>query len=460
MAIFPRSLPTLIALAYAVLVGQPAVSQTASRRLAVLGFKGKIAGDALDTIADAVRSGAVEGLAGSGVQVMTRDNMLVLLKAMGKKECTEGDCEVETARNIRADFAVSGSVVQIDSAFVVTLKLHETKGGSLLVTDQIEGKSQGDLLRQLGEHGRNLVTKNLGSRPAPPPNPSARPEDAEARKTVPPPPRPATQPVRGCAANQVSICGGTFSMGDDELDAGPVHQVTLAAYCMDKTEVTIAAFLACVQAGGCGAPSTTVEWKDYAPEDKTKWSQFCTWGKIGLDQHPINCVDWNQATGYCQWTGGRLPTEAEWEYAARGSDSRNYPWGNEEPNATRLNACGSECVSMGRQRLDESWKSMYAGNDSWPVTAPVGSYGKGASAFGVLDMAGNVWEWTADRFAAYGEEPVTNPQRSKPEAARVIRGGGWNDDDPARVRAAMRIGLTPGVRIFDLGFRCARAAKM
>jgi len=169
MAIFSRSLPTLIALAYAVLVGQPAVSQTASRRLAVLGFKGKIADDALDTIADAVRGGAVEGLAGSGVDVMTREDMMVLLNKIGTKGCTEGDCDVQTARNIRADFAVSGSVVQIDSAFVVTLKLHETKGGSLLATDQIEAKSQSDLLRQLREHGRNLVTKNLGSRPAPPP---------------------------------------------------------------------------------------------------------------------------------------------------------------------------------------------------------------------------------------------------------------------------------------------------
>ncbi len=364
MAISRRSPPTLIAFACAVLVGQTAVSQTTSRRLAVLDF------------------------------------------------------------------------------------------------NQIESKSQSELLRQLREHSRNLVSNNVGPHPATPPIPSARPEDAEPGKAMPPPPRPAPKPVRGCAANQVSIPSGTFSMGDDELDAGPVHQVTLSSYCMDKTEVTVAAFLACVQAGGCGAPSTTVEWKDYATEDKTKWSQFCTLGKIGLDQHPINCVDWNQAAAYCQWTGGRLPTEAEWEYAARGNDSRNYPWGNEEPSATRLNACGSECVSMGRQRLDETWKSMYASDDGWPVTAAVGSYGKGASPFGVLDMAGNVWEWTADRFAVYGEEPVANSQRSKADAPRIIRGGGWNDDDPARVRAAMRIGLAPGVRIFDLGFRCARGAKM
>ena len=441
---------------------QPAIPQTAGKHLAVLELRGaKIEGDVLDAFADAVRSGAVEGLAGSGVQVMTRENMLVLLKEMGKKECTEGDCEVETARNIGADFVVSGSVVRTAATLVVALKLHETKGGSLLTTDQIEATSQSDLQHQLREHGRSLVANNLGPHPAALQVPSAYLQDPEPETAGPPPPRPTPQPARGCAANQVSIPGGTFAMGDGELNAGPVHQVTLAAYCMDKTEVTVGGFRACVQAGGCRAPSATVEWKDYTPEDKAKWSQFCTWGESGLDQHPINCVDWNQATEYCKWTGGRLPSEAEWEYAARGNDSRNYPWGNEEPDATRLNACGDECAWMGREHLDEAWEAMYPGDDGWLVTALVGSYPKGASPFGVLDMAGNVWEWTADTFADYSEQLATNPQRSRSDAPpRVIRGGGWNDKDPAKVRTAMRLGLAPGIRIFDLGFRCARGTRM
>ena len=173
---------------FAVLVGQPAISQTTVKRLAVLEFKGaSIRGDVLDTFADAVRGGAVEALAGRRVQVMTRENMMVLLKDMGKKDCSEGDCEVETARNIGADFVVSGSVVQIDAAFVVTLKLHETKGGSLLATDQIEAKSQIELLRQLREKGRNLVASNVGPRPAAPPQvpePATGTRSSRARRST------------------------------------------------------------------------------------------------------------------------------------------------------------------------------------------------------------------------------------------------------------------------------------
>jgi formylglycine-generating enzyme required for sulfatase activity len=249
-------------------------------------------------------------------------------------------------------------------------------------------------------------------------------------------------------------------MGDQEI-ARPVHKVTLSTFCIDKTEVTVAAFRACVQAGDCPLPSATVEWQDIKPEDKAKWSQFCTWGRSGLDQHPINCVDWKQATAYCEWMGGRLPTEAEWEYAARGNDGRKYPWGNEAPDAKRLNACGSECISMGKKRLDATWTPMYTGDDGWPVTAPVGSYPKGASPFGVLDMAGNVWEWTADSLADYSDEAVTNPQRARPDASpRVNRGGGWGDSVPAWVRAAFRVGNDPADRSDYLGFRCARGAKM
>ena len=147
MAIFHRSRCwlVLIGLACAVLWGQPAAAQTVNKRLAVLEFTGKIESDVLDAFTDAVRGGAVQGLAGREVDVMTRENMMVLLKEMGKHDCSEGDCEVETARNIGADFVVSGTVARIEAAFVVTLKLHETKRGSLLAADQIDAKTQLDV---------------------------------------------------------------------------------------------------------------------------------------------------------------------------------------------------------------------------------------------------------------------------------------------------------------------------
>jgi formylglycine-generating enzyme required for sulfatase activity len=227
--------------------------------------------------------------------------------------------------------------------------------------------------------------------------------------------------------------------------------VTLSAFCIDKTEVTVAGFRACVQDGGCPPPSATVDWKDIKSEERSKWSPYCTWGKRGLDQHPINCVDWKQATTYCEWSGGRLPTEAEWEYAARGKDGRLYPWGNQRPDANRLNACGGECGQA----------HMYPDDDGWPATAPVGKFREGASAFGVLDMAGNVWEWTADSFAEYSDQPVTNPQHLlRDESPRVFRGGSWTNVDPAWVRAGYRNKRDPGSRTLILGFRCARAANL
>jgi len=223
-----RNWSILLAVGLALLAGHPANSQTVSKRLAVLEFKGaKIESEVLDAFADAVRGGAVEGLAGRGVQVMTRENMMMLLKEMGKKECSEGDCEVETARNIGADFVVSGSVVKIDDAFVVTLKLHETKEGNLLATNQIDAKKQLDVLRQLRERGRALVANNVWRRSAPPPTaPSRAAEPATTTPAISTPSPPALQSARGCAANQVPIPGGTFWMGDSDLDedSRPVHK--------------------------------------------------------------------------------------------------------------------------------------------------------------------------------------------------------------------------------------------
>jgi TolB-like protein len=130
-----RRLSLLAGFGLVVLGGQALAAGTASRRLAVLEFQGKIEDDVLNAFADAVRGGAVEGLAACNVKVITHENMMVLLRDMGKSDCTEGDCEVETARNIGADFVVSGSVVNFDNTYVITLKLHETKEGGLLATD-------------------------------------------------------------------------------------------------------------------------------------------------------------------------------------------------------------------------------------------------------------------------------------------------------------------------------------
>ena len=134
--------------------------------MAVLEFQGKdLDPDILMTFSDTVRGGTLQALEPYGVVGMTRENMLVLLRDMGKKECGEGDCEVETARNIGADYVISGKVVRVEQSYFVTLKLHETQGGSLLGTDTVEGASQVELLRALREHARQLTTAAFGPGP-------------------------------------------------------------------------------------------------------------------------------------------------------------------------------------------------------------------------------------------------------------------------------------------------------
>jgi TolB-like protein len=143
-----------------------ATVQVRGKHLAVLEFQGKnLDPDILMTFSDTVRGGALQALEPHGVVVMTRENMLVLLRDMGKKECGEGDCEVETARNIGADYVISGKVVRVEQSYFVTLKLHETQGGSLLGTDTVEGASQVELLRALREHARQLTTAAFGPGP-------------------------------------------------------------------------------------------------------------------------------------------------------------------------------------------------------------------------------------------------------------------------------------------------------
>jgi sulfatase modifying factor 1 len=247
--------------------------------------------------------------------------------------------------------------------------------------------------------------------------------------------------------------GSPAGVGDE--DEHPAHDVTLPRYCIDLTEVTVKAYEMCVAAGGCPAAMRTVQSSGYSADDVKRWSRFCNGDE--RPDHPINCVDWKQATAYCAWTGGRLPTEAEWEFAARGNDGRQYPWGDDAPSAHRLNACGSECAAMLASKVNLDWTPMYAARDDWETTAPVGRFPDGASPFGALDMAGNLFEWTADRYGPYKATDGPNPLGSESDDARVVRGGSWYDFDPGVVRAAARDSYEPTRRNVTLGFRCVRA---
>jgi formylglycine-generating enzyme len=270
--------------------------------------------------------------------------------------------------------------------------------------------------------------------------------------------QPTAPPPEHCPPRMVLVPAGRFVMGSPhnigEPHEHPMHDVTLSAYCIDRTEVTVNLYAACVRAGDCTASRLTVSWSGYSADELMLFSRFCN----GNDRpdHPINCIDWDQATAYCKWAGRRLPTEAEWEYAARGTDGRTYPWGNEVPSAKRLNACGAECVAMANRDLDRSWTGMHDGNDAWETTAPVGSFREGASPFGALDMAGNVHEWTADWYGAYSSAASMNPHGAEMGSGRVFRGGSWDTNAVDTVRASNRDGTAPSTRRALIGFRCVR----
>ncbi len=251
----------------------------------------------------------------------------------------------------------------------------------------------------------------------------------------------------------LGIPEGGFWMGsgaDDayaEPDEIPLRRVFLDGYWIDQTEVTNGMYATCVQAGACTPPPSA-----FAP-----YSPHPYFGDPAYDDYPVVNVSWDQASAYCTWAGRRLPTEAEWEKASRGTDARRFPWewiGVADPE--KLNFCDERCAF--------SWHVPNI-DDGYAETAPVGSYPKGASPFQALDMAGNVWEWTADWYAAaaYRESPLRNPAGPQDGTWRVVRGASWSDGVHVRslvyARSANRHYQAPDSTRSDLGFRCALSAS-
>lgn len=285
----------------------------------------------------------------------------------------------------------------------------------------------------------------------------------------PPPPAPR------CPSDMSLIPAGQFVMGSpDGRGRGnehPLHRVQFAQpFCVDRAEVSVASYRACVNDGNyCSAPN--------APHDTpNNYDYFCNWGRSDAEDHPVNCVDWMQAKVFCEWSGHlegarRLPREAEWEYAARGTGNngawRTYPWLTEVLDEAHANLCGHECWQYARDHGFTSWSQIPGWDDGYHATAPVSSFAEGATPEGLLNMVGNVWEWVDDEYApdAYARHdsgghflPVAS-ETSRRAVPRVNRGGGWFNFDVVWGRASLRDKDLPTFRHSGLGFRCAREAR-
>ncbi len=260
----------------------------------------------------------------------------------------------------------------------------------------------------------------------------------------------------------VYVPGGEFQMGSDDddvdhalqmcteyrdscerewfLDELPVHSVVLDSFWIDRTEVTNGQYQRCVDAGICTPPIMN-----------RSYTRDPYYGNSTYDDYPVIHVTWNQAVDYCEWMNARLPTEAEWEYTARGPERRVFPWGDTF-DGTRLNYCDVNC---------DIFSADGAFDDGYNDTAPVGSYPDGASWCGALDMAGNAREYIADWYDSdyYGRSPTLNPTGpSSWTRGRAVRGGSWGSGR-AFTRSAFRFKDDPRNHVASTGFRCVSPAS-
>lgn len=253
-------------------------------------------------------------------------------------------------------------------------------------------------------------------------------------------------------SEMVEITGGSFMMGcrnGDTLcyengEEEPLHSVAISAFKMDKFEVTTADYKKCIEAGFCN--NSDDEKPHYiVAEPEGYYTNNCTINSPDWDEDElsVNCISWYGADAYCKWVGRRLPTEAEWEYAASGTAGTLYTWGDESPtceytmmfdSVSSKSGCGTESVGKPGQYLNDE------------------------SPFGVFDMTGNLTEWVSDYYKKdyYSESPSNNPQGPETGSYKVFRGGFWGGSDPAIFRNSARPYLPPETALSMHGFRCVK----
>jgi len=267
-----------------------------------------------------------------------------------------------------------------------------------------------------------------------------------------------------CPDGMVLVPGGKFFMGSDEPAFKlwqPAHKVIIDTFCVDEHEVTAAQYKECSDQGECKRPPALPNWPKTArstdeehEKKRAAYAELCTFGKEGRENHPINCVSWFHAEAYCGWRKKRLPTEAEWEYAARGSDGRKFPWGDDPAAVGHMNAGGKEFAAWEKESGLDPTTTLYEEDDGFPGTAPVGSFPKGKTKFGADDFVGNVWEWTSDWFETYKPDEAINPKGAPAGDRKAIRGGGFDGGMGLWLNPAFRFHQVPDATTPVIGFRC------
>jgi formylglycine-generating enzyme required for sulfatase activity len=235
----------------------------------------------------------------------------------------------------------------------------------------------------------------------------------------------------------IRVPAGSFIMGsiDGPEDERPQHQINLGEYFIDRTKITNAQFAQFMNARGVKAADGQI-WYDIEDSDARIHRRDGRWqADAGHEYHPVVEASWYGALAYCAWAGKRLPTEAEWEKAARGGDGRKYPWGEQAPNSTRAHF-----------------------NSGWNDFRPVGSSAKGASPYGMLDAAGNGWEWVSSAYLPYPYNPNDGREDLTRVQVRVTRGGGQDSraDELTTTHRGRHVSRNPRGGHHNIGFRCAR----